>query len=402
MKIDIYTLTLVFGITYLIQSIVFSLQFIHKHYNGVGWWLLWCLSEAFGFGFAYLRVIPEFEKLSILLQNSLITLGAVFLCIGVSRFFNKRVRYNLIFSLYAFYVLANAVFVFVYNSVYYRGIFLNLSLAVLLILTSFILFKNKFKAVKLSTIYLSILFLYQGLFFAYRVVMFISNASADDFFSTTGLNSITFLNGITVSLLWAFGILTMLNQRLNFDARKANEHFEIIFSMNPDAMLITTLNDEKIVNANQGFIELTGFKVKEAIGKTTIELPFWKNPEDRDSFIQTLIQSGHCNNIEINLLRKDSSVFVGLLNARIISIDGDGFIISSYRNISERKKAENELIELKNNLEELVRMKTQELQKRVDELESFYNATINREIRMKELKEEVKRLKEELSKNINK
>jgi methyl-accepting chemotaxis protein len=61
--------------------------------------------------------------------------------------------------------------------------------------------------------------------------------------------------------------------------------------------------------------------------------------------------------------------------------------------VKERTK---ELEELNKNLEKKVRERTQELQERVDELEKFYESTIGRELKMIELKKEIKRLKEEL------
>jgi len=50
---------------------------------------------------------------------------------------------------------------------------------------------------------------------------------------------------------------------------------------------------------------------------------------------------------------------------------------------------------LKENLEQEVRRRTKELKKRVDELERFYKLTIGRETKMMELKEEIKKLKEQ-------
>lgn len=68
-------------------------------------------------------------------------------------------------------------------------------------------------------------------------------------------------------------------------------------------------------------------------------------------------------------------------------------LVGSVHDITERRLAENELIALKNSLEEKVLEKTKELQARISDLEEFHEATINRELRMKELKDEIERLK---------
>jgi ABC-type amino acid transport substrate-binding protein len=75
------------------------------------------------------------------------------------------------------------------------------------------------------------------------------------------------------------------------------------------------------------------------------------------------------------------------------NVDGTISRLEVFLDITDKKAAENELLDLKNSLEEKVIEKTKELNERIVDLERFHEATINREIRMKELKEEIKRLK---------
>lgn len=78
------------------------------------------------------------------------------------------------------------------------------------------------------------------------------------------------------------------------------------------------------------------------------------------------------------------------------NVDGTISRLEVFLDITEKKAAENELLDLKNSLEEKVIEKTKELNERIEDLERFHEATINREIRMKELKEEIKKLKGEI------
>lgn len=61
--------------------------------------------------------------------------------------------------------------------------------------------------------------------------------------------------------------------------------------------------------------------------------------------------------------------------------------------IVNRKVSEKQIRELNEGLENLVSEKTRELQERIEELERFYEATINREYRIKELIDEIELLK---------
>lgn len=78
--------------------------------------------------------------------------------------------------------------------------------------------------------------------------------------------------------------------------------------------------------------------------------------------------------------RKDGSVFpVQLMSDVIKNDEGNPIgIVTTCEDITERKKMENEIKE------------------RIEQLERFYEVSIHREAKMKELKEEIKKLKSEL------
>jgi PAS domain S-box-containing protein len=103
-------------------------------------------------------------------------------------------------------------------------------------------------------------------------------------------------------------------------------------------------------------------------------LSLYKNPEDRDLLIETLNRAGKVQAFEIEAVTKAGTTKNILFNATL----QDNTISGMIMDITERKKIE------------------EELQARVQELEKFYEIAITREIKMKELKEEVDTLKSEL------
>ncbi|MDD4426132.1 MAG: PAS domain S-box protein [Mariniphaga sp.] len=71
----------------------------------------------------------------------------------------------------------------------------------------------------------------------------------------------------------------------------------------------------------------------------------------------------------------------------------ENVMFSVARDVTENKLAGEELYRLKNSLEIEVEQKTRELRKHIAELERFQQATIDREFRIKELRDEIKNLK---------
>ncbi len=70
--------------------------------------------------------------------------------------------------------------------------------------------------------------------------------------------------------------------------------------------------------------------------------------------------------------------------------------LGTAQDITERKQAEEKLQRLKCELEIRVTEKTKELQERLLELERFYDAAVDRELRMEELRKRIKELEKEL------
>ena len=126
---------------------------------------------------------------------------------------------------------------------------------------------------------------------------------------------------------------------------KLKEYFEAVFNTSPDGNLITYLSDGQIVNANEGFLAMTGFTHDEVIGKCTLELNYYENGVDRQRIVNELGEKGYCKNEEVVFRRKDGSLFTGYMSAKITLLHGVEYISSSVRDITERKRAETALRE---------------------------------------------------------
>jgi len=79
---------------------------------------------------------------------------------------------------------------------------------------------------------------------------------------------------------------------------------------------------------------------------------------------------------------------IALINSKLFE--------SARMELRERKRAERELLKLKENLQKQVSDKTKVLEEKVFDLQRFQDAAVNRELRMKELYDENEKLKKEL------
>ncbi|RMP10796.1 hypothetical protein ALQ30_200605 [Pseudomonas syringae pv. persicae] len=90
--------------------------------------------------------------------------------------------------------------------------------------------------------------------------------------------------------------------------RLSEGRFASVFAQCPDAMIIASLIDEHIMDANQAFVEHTGLSIEEVIGKTPTELDLWAVPGIGPKVPQQL-QTGNIHNLEIPFRRKNGRTF---------------------------------------------------------------------------------------------
>lgn len=162
--------------------------------------------------------------------------------------------------------------------------------------------------------------------------------------------------------------------------RESEEKFHSIFDNFVDLYYQTDLNGI-ITQLSPSCFPLTGWRVEELIGHQVTEL--YANPEERKALIQKILSNGVVYNYEITLLNHDKKSVLVSVSSHVIK-DAQGklkFIEGTIRDISENKKIE-DLLKIKNH-----------------ELETMNELMIDRELKMIELKKEIKQLKEQLSEN---
>jgi len=120
------------------------------------------------------------------------------------------------------------------------------------------------------------------------------------------------------------------------DLKQSEEKFRKAFSINPDSLNINRLEDGIYVSINEGFTKIMGYSESEVIGKTSLELNIWENPEDRNKLVHGLKTKGKVDNFEAKFRAKSGELKDGLMSAIIIELDGIPHILNFTQDITER------------------------------------------------------------------
>jgi PAS domain S-box-containing protein len=354
MQIDIRTIILIIGIAHLMQVLVFYHQFnFNRDIKGPGWWLVWSATEFVGFGLILFRGIPSLLPFIIVFQNVIILMGTIFVYVGLMCFFNQKINLKLIIPFFVIYLILHLFFSIVNSNIEIRTLLLDISISLIGFYTAFNIYINRTRTIVSMVIFITTIFTIHGSIFAYRSVMLIMGVSVSDVYSPSIFNLAQYLDALMVGLLWTFGFIMMLNQRLNVEISEAKSRFEMFFNTSPDAAIITRLEDGKFADCNEGFTKITGYTKADITGKSSLAINIWKNPNDRDEIVRIIKEKGFLENYELLFQLKTGKVITGLLSASEISLYGIPHIISVTRDISDRKQNEVEIQQKNDELRKL-------------------------------------------------
>ncbi|MFZ5643066.1 MAG: PAS domain S-box protein [Bacillota bacterium] len=114
----------------------------------------------------------------------------------------------------------------------------------------------------------------------------------------------------------------------------------IAFNASPNPMFISSIDEGRMIEINERFIELSGYKREEIIGKTSYELNLWFEAGQREKCLLLLREQGSLRNFEISVRLKSSHKRVGLLSAVTVTVGGQHCMIGIFNDITKRKRAE--------------------------------------------------------------
>jgi PAS domain S-box-containing protein len=112
--------------------------------------------------------------------------------------------------------------------------------------------------------------------------------------------------------------------------------FRSLFERLPAPVVISRVNDGTIIRVNQAFVRVFSRDEISPVGHKIAE--FFSTPVDRSRAAQTLNEDSHC--IEFGVKGLDGAEHWVIANMEVIESGGEQVIVSSWTDITDRRKAE--------------------------------------------------------------
>ena len=122
--------------------------------------------------------------------------------------------------------------------------------------------------------------------------------------------------------------------------RESEQRFATTFHASPVAQLIAGLDTGRVLDANDAFCEQSGYPHDELIGRTTLELGLWVDPDRMRAIRDTLLAEGRVRELETTFRTRSGEFRTLLTSFERIVLNGEPCILSTGLDITERKQGE--------------------------------------------------------------
>jgi PAS domain S-box-containing protein len=153
------------------------------------------------------------------------------------------------------------------------------------------------------------------------------------------------VQGRNGKILYFDGIVEDITERKESEEalRIQKTYLEILFNSAPEAIVLHD-NEDRVVNVNEEFVRMFGYSRDEAIGKPINELVAPDSRRDEASHFSNAVIHGARVEAESQRRRKDGTLIdVSILGSPIIDQGRQMGVYAIYRDITERKRAQEDL-----------------------------------------------------------
>jgi PAS domain S-box-containing protein len=149
-------------------------------------------------------------------------------------------------------------------------------------------------------------------------------------------------NGRTIKVL---GMLQDITERKQAEGalRYEKERLARIYQGSYDAIFVSDLVTGRYLDVNDAWERITGYPREEVLGRDSMNLDLWVNPDDRSAYYKELQADNHVRNRLIHIRHRLGHEVWAECNSSVMEQDGRRCMVSTARDVTERIQAERAL-----------------------------------------------------------
>ena len=125
--------------------------------------------------------------------------------------------------------------------------------------------------------------------------------------------------------------------------KESEEKFNKAFQASAAGIAITRLSDSKYIEVNEAFESLTGYTKAELINKTSVDLGIMTDFKKDAEVLRQIRSTGYARDFDTTIKDRWGKVYDVLGSCETITMNGENYVITVVYDITERKRAEQQL-----------------------------------------------------------
>jgi len=134
-----------------------------------------------------------------------------------------------------------------------------------------------------------------------------------------------------------------LRKQVEEALRISEEKFSKAFRSSPSTISICTLKEGTFLEVNESFERQIGYARDERLGRTALDVGVWVHPSEREALMAEIEKQGHVRDQEVQLRMKSGQVAIFQISVELLELRGEKCLLTVGQDITERKKAEEDL-----------------------------------------------------------
>lgn len=315
-----------------------------RGFSGVGWWALGQTIVALGLAGSVAREASGAGRVAIPGYQTLLLVGTALILVGLLRFMGRRERSGWLVALMAAFVVWSSFFTFGVDSIVVRSVTFYVAIAGLYAVIVWALVRYALPAFRVTARATAVVFaLGAAVYLMLALVWVVQPLIRSGVSPSSPVAAIAYLASLSATVLWTFGLVAMVNQRLAAEVAVEARNMHSVFSTGPDCAIISRLDDGAIDDVNDGFTVLTGYARDEAVGRTTIDLGLWVEPDQRRQYVERIAAEGALTDFPTVMRRKDGTTFDCMLSSSSLTLDDQPYMITVARDVTAQRRTEAQL-----------------------------------------------------------
>jgi|WetSurMetagenome_2_1015567.scaffolds.fasta_scaffold00497_2 two-component system, cell cycle sensor histidine kinase and response regulator CckA len=139
------------------------------------------------------------------------------------------------------------------------------------------------------------------------------------------------------------GNMIMIALRNVTQKKTVMELYESMYRINPIPMILTDLEEGRLIDVNESFVSIFGFTREEAVGKTSLDIGIWKEPGERRRYLDLSAREGQVRDYYVLSCNKKGEQMSLLLNSAVIQYGERKALMIMAQDITMLRQAETSL-----------------------------------------------------------